>query len=457
MSLAQLWAALRAARWSIAAMMLVATAIAAWQVLQIPKQYTAKARVMLGINNTDPTQYSALKSRTEDAYIGTQMRLVNDDAVTRAVVRKLGWADDTQVVAAWQGATGGVGDITAWLAQQIGQATYPRQLEDSSIIEIYYSSSSLAAAKEIASQLRSAFIEQSLQLRVDGAKRAAAWNKTQATKALATLHTAEAARTAFVTTNKIAVDRPTGGLDYAAQATTMAAATAEPDKRATVAAMAVEPAALAILRRRLDTLDAELAVLSLRGEANPATTSMTAQRDETARQLARERAVAQAGTNTTPDQIGLVRHQRDADYLAARLNLLERAPLYDRLAAIDRDIALKSERYNAAAARIAGFEAIAAAPSGMKIIGDVIGDPEPSFPNVPATLIIAAGASGALAAAIAIVGVLVRRQVGGVEDLQFFAGVPVLAVISNERKRRARGAPWFRWLAGKRIRPVHAT
>ncbi len=441
MSLAQLWATLRAAWPRIALMVLVAAAIAFALASALPKQYSAKARVMLNIDNTDPNQYSQLRRGMAEGYIATEMRLVADDAVTRDVVRRLGWPDNPQVIGEWQAQTDGVGDVTAWAATQLARNIAVRELEDSSILEIYYSSSSLDAAKQIVAVIRSAYIDQSQVLRAAAARRASAWNRTQATRALAVVHAAEAARAKFVTANQIAIDTPHGGLDYQAQATAMtqSATTIKPP-----AAAAAGDATTYRLTRQLDTLDGEIAVLRLRGESNPATVALVAQRDSVAQQLAREKAVSQSGPSATANQIGLVRAQRDADYLQARLHLLDRAPLYDELARLDRDIALKVRRYNAAAARVADFDQIAAAPSGLRVVGDIIADDEASFPNIPVMTALAAGASLAFGIAIALLAELGRRQVRGVEDLTFFAGVPVLAVIAADAPRG-----WWRSIAGR--------
>jgi uncharacterized protein involved in exopolysaccharide biosynthesis len=459
MSLNQFWATVRAAWLKIVLMVVVATSITFALALQQPKQYTAKARVMLNIDNPEPTQFSALKRGMAAAYIGSEMRLVADAAVMRNVVAKLGWPDNPQVQTAWEAETGGVGDITAWAASRIAQAVSVDQLEDSSILEINYTADSREAAMAIVALIRTAYIEESQKLRADAARRAAAWNRTQSARALATLQAAEAARAAFVTTNAIAVDTPAGGLDYQAQLAALN--NVSNHLAATVnAAEAINPTADR-LSRKLNALDAEIAVLRLRGEANPVTVALEAERTTVAQELARENAVTPGG-DATEDQIGLVRAQRDNEYLASRLHLLDRSPLYDKLAMMDRDIALKTSRYNAASARVANFDAVAAAPSGMVVIGDVIASDDPSYPDIPLLTAVAAGASLALAVAFALLADLVKHQVRGVEDLRV-AGAPVLAVIVDDPPRprwralamvSATLAPWRRWRNRKASSPM---
>ncbi len=436
MSLAQLLAALRAGWLRIALMVLVAGGVAYVLANSQPRQYTAKARVMLNIDNPDPTQYSVLQRGTEQGYINSELHLVTEDAVVRDVVTKLGWPSDPQVIAAWQANTGGVGDVTAWSANAIKQAIGVQPLEDSSIIEIYYTSTSVDAAKTIVGLIRNAYIAESGRLRAEAANRAAAWNRTQAQRALAELRAAEAARAAFVVANRIPLDTPQGGLDYQEHMTAMMAAAAKDPQ----AAITPDTATAATLKRQLDAIDADLAVMRLRGDANPATVALEAQRATVAAQYARESAAAQAGASAPTALIGLVRQQRDAEYLKTRLNLLARAPLYDRLASIDRDIALKTQHYQQIAAHVVAFEGVAAAPSGLRVIGDVIASNDPTYPNIPLAVALAAGTSFLFGTALVLIGELRHRQVRVPEDLLASTDAPLLAVIAPAPRRRRRFA-----------------
>ena len=439
MSLAQVMATLRAAWLQIAMMVIVAAGLAAFLAEQEPKQYTAKARVMLNLQNTDPSRYSVAKKGIAAGYIGTEMRLMTDDAVTRQVVTALGWPDNPQVIAAWQSSTGGVGDVTTWAAHRIGANIGPRQLEDSSIIEINYSSSTYEAAKEIVAMIRGAYIDQSQRLRVEAARRASAWNRTEAANALKIVQAAEAERAAFVTANGIAVDSPEGGLEYQAQVYSLRATLAT-DDASTNARARINPSADR-LAQRLDALDRQIAVLRLRGDQNPATVMLQAARTATMQDLAREKAVAAGGAGVTGGTIGLVRAQRDAEYLKARLSVIERAPLYDRLATLNRDVKLKTARYQAATERVANFDSVAGTPSGVRVVGDVIASPDPSYPIIPLIVGVAAGTSFALAITLALIAELTRQQVRGVDDLTATVPAPVLAVIADAPADRR----WSRW------------
>lgn len=437
MNLTQLFAIIRASLWSIVMMAIVGAGVA-WAIASsLPKEYSAKARVMLNIGNPDPNQLSLLQSKTEDAYVNTQMRLVTEEAVTRDAVEKLGWPSDPQVVAAWQASTGGSGDPETWVAHILAANIGVNRLEDSSIVEIHYSAPSVDIAKQIVGVIRTAYIDNSQKLRSTAARRASAWNQTEAATALAALRRVQAERVKFVAAYQIAIDSSTGNLERLELSALRNESidVSQPNTPAPISP------AMATLRSRLDALDAEIAVLKQRGDNNPATLSAVVQRDQIAAQLARETSFNQAGSGATEAQLEAHRAFRNNEYIAARMRVLSRAPLYDTLAQLDREIALRTALYQSAIARVTNFDTIAAAPSGMNVIGDVIAEDDPIYPNIPLAVGLAAATSLGLGIAMALLGEMHRRMVRGADDLRFYAQAPVLAVIAGVVPRRRR----LRW------------
>ncbi len=445
MSLAQLWAIFRAAWLSIAAMVIVASVTAYYVASSLPKEYSAKARVMLNIGNSDPNQYSALGAKTEDSYLATQIRLVNDEAVLRDVVTKLGWPTDPAVISAWEQSTGGNGDITTWAAGRLEANVAARQFEDSSIIEIYYTADTVDSAKAIVSLVRSAYIDNDLRLRVEAARKASSWNRTVAAQALVALRKAGADRAAFVKANDIPIDSSNGNLE-------MRELTSLRTLSIPTEGNLIDPVITSLMNQaktRIAELDTQIAVMGAdRGASDPTMQTAMALRDVYRAQLARETEFANAGANATDAQTAATRVIRDNAYLEARMRILDRSPVYDKLAAIDRDLALREKLYINAAQRVLDFDAVAAAPSGLSVIGDVIADENMVYPNIPLMVGLAAGISLGLGLTIALMSEMLRRMVRGADDLEFYSGVPVMAVIASAPRRIG----WFGRLG--RLRPA---
>lgn len=433
MNFSQLLGIIRAAWTSILAMTVVAALVAYALSSSLPKAYTAKARVMLNVGNSDPTQFSEVGRYGAASYIGTQIRLVGNEAVMRDVVTRLGWPSDPAVINAWEASTGGQGDVTKWAAARLAGNVQARPFEDSAIVEIYYTAESVDAAKTIVGLIRTAYIANDLRLRVEAAQRASAWNRTVAAKALIKLHEAEAERIAFMRANQIEIDRSDESLEM--KELSMLRLSSIPTTPTSLGP--VGSAAMSRLKSRLDSLDTQIAVFSEgRGPNDPVTLNLTALRDQVRDQLAAETAFARAGTAASDSQIVANRELRDREYLEARLRVVDRAPVYDKLAMLDREIALRTRLYTDAEQRVKEFDSIAAAPSGLIVMGDVIADDDMVFPNVPLSVGLAAALGLALGIGMALLGEMLRRMVRGPEDLHFYSGVPVMAVIASNAPRK---------------------
>lgn len=432
-SLSQLLAILRAQIWSIVLMTLVSAGVAYGFARSLPKEYTAKARVLLDIGNSDPLQYSVVAPKTELDYIGTQMRLVGDIAVGRDVVEKLGWATDPAVIASWQAETDGSGDVTTWAARRILGNMYVRPFAESAILEIYYRAGSVDTAKQVAGLLRTAFIDNSQRIRAVAAQRASVWNRTQAAKNLAELNRAEAERVKFIQANNLALNGK--GDTEVRELRQLSLRSARAGSQTTAAPQ--DTRMMGKLRVSLSQLDADIAYLLANGPNSPATLAALARREEIRGQLARETAFVGAGSNATAAAVAENARLVTEDYLRTRLALLDRAPLYDKLAQYDREIKLRTSLYLTAASRTKTLDMIAAIPPGVRVVGDVIADDTPSFPNVELVTSLAAALGLGLGVASALFGEMIARRIRGAEDLSFYSRVPVLAVIRGSRPRFA--------------------
>ena len=254
-------------------------------------------------------------------------------------------------MAAWQAATGGTGDITLWVGHRLAGNISARPFEGISIVEIYYTAQSVDIAKAIVAEVRTAYVDNSLRLRAEAARKASAWNRTEAAQALSRFQRTEAERVAFLKANSIPIDSSNGNLEMRelTRARIDTGPTDDSPKRP------VTTSTMQFVERRIAAIDAQIAVTSQeRGPNDPSTVMMNVIRDELKAQLARETAFVQAGENATEAQIAANRAQRANQYLAARLRVLDRAQLFDWLAAIDRELTLQTRLYEQAAAG-AGF------------------------------------------------------------------------------------------------------
>lgn len=137
--------------------------------LYLPKQYTASATVMADVR-PDPVSPFPLAGAAANTYLATQVDIIESDNVAQRVVRTLKLADSAQMRERWMEDTKGQGDLTAWAATLIGKGLTVKPSRESNVIEIIYEGNSPAFAALLANAYARAYIESTVQIKVDPAR-----------------------------------------------------------------------------------------------------------------------------------------------------------------------------------------------------------------------------------------------------------------------------------------------
>lgn len=160
--------AVLAARWYWALAVLVlcvaATAIVSKTML---KRYTAWASVMLDARSPDQVAGGSPNSSLPGGYMATQMELIASERVGRAVIRALDLGKDAQLQKAWQKAGDGNGDFEAWLSEAMQKGLSVKPAPVSNVVTVAYTSEDGAKAAAIANAYVKAYIDISLELRME--------------------------------------------------------------------------------------------------------------------------------------------------------------------------------------------------------------------------------------------------------------------------------------------------
>jgi chain length determinant protein EpsF len=170
MRLAEIFVLLRA-RWRLAAAVWLAVValVAAVTFLKEPK-YTASASVVLDVKSPDPIAGAILPGMTTNSYMGTQLGVLRSERVALRVVKALGWDQDERRRQVWQNVSDGQGDFNAWLAGALLRDLDAAPTRESNVITISYTSPDPALAAQVANLWVQAYIDTTLELRVDPAK-----------------------------------------------------------------------------------------------------------------------------------------------------------------------------------------------------------------------------------------------------------------------------------------------
>ena len=195
MNLAHFLAVLRA-RW-LAAVIVFAVVLtsAILYLVFATRVYTATASLLIDVK-PDPVS-SMLYGGATPSQINTQIEILRSDRVALRVAQNLKLADLADMRAAWASAKSGL-TIQEWLSEFVQNGLDPRVVSPgSNVINIGYRSADPRFAATIANAYVQAYLETSIELRVDPAKQYSGFFTDQQKDARSALETAQNKLSAF--------------------------------------------------------------------------------------------------------------------------------------------------------------------------------------------------------------------------------------------------------------------
>lgn len=152
--------------WALAVLLICVAATAAISTTML-KRYTASASVMLDARSPDQIAGGTPNSTLPGGYMGTQMDLIASERVGRTAIRALGLNNDPKLREAWQKAGSGEGDFEAWLSEAMQKNLSVRPALASNMLTVAYTADDGAKAAAIANAYVKAYIDTSLELRME--------------------------------------------------------------------------------------------------------------------------------------------------------------------------------------------------------------------------------------------------------------------------------------------------
>jgi chain length determinant protein EpsF len=143
--------------------------------LLLPAQYKASTAVLVDVKSPDPVVGVVLPALAMPGYMATQVDIINSDRVARKVVRLLRLDQVQQLKADWLEATEGKGSIEVWLAELLQRRLDVRPSRESNVISIGYKAPDPALAAAVANAFAQAYIETTIELKVEPARQYAGW------------------------------------------------------------------------------------------------------------------------------------------------------------------------------------------------------------------------------------------------------------------------------------------
>jgi len=178
MSLAQLMRTLWARKTLFITVCAITLFIALAASLLLPKKYEAEAAVVVDINGNDPlseNNNNGSQAQLQPAFLATQMDVIASHSVALKVVDKLKLSEDPAMQEAFNTATDGQGSLRDWVADLLLNKLRVRSSHNGNVIFIQYTSKHAKRAADIVDAFADSYIQTSLELKIDPARRSAGW------------------------------------------------------------------------------------------------------------------------------------------------------------------------------------------------------------------------------------------------------------------------------------------
>ena len=173
MNFHQFLLALKGRIWVFLAILGATVAAAIAVTLLLPKTYEATVSVLVDNRDEQSLNQQLMPARQQLGYMQTQVDIIQSQRVAKQVVHELGLAEGDNVHAAWVKA-GSPGTIEDWVAQGV-LTKLKVEVSQSSVIGIMYSASNSKYAAAVANAFAKAYMDTTLNLRVEPTRQAAAW------------------------------------------------------------------------------------------------------------------------------------------------------------------------------------------------------------------------------------------------------------------------------------------
>jgi chain length determinant protein EpsF len=452
MNMRQVLLILRLRWWVVVGTLLGATALALAVSLLLPKQYTAETSLLLDIK-TDPLVATLAPNFATPSYIATQSEILQSERVSTRVVKMLGLAQNAKAVEQWREETEGRIPLETYFGALLLKGLKVEPGRGSSLMTISFTGSDPKFAAAGANTFARAYLDTSVELRVDPAREYAKFFDDRQKQLRTELENAQERLSAFQQKKGIVVSNER--MDQEVSRLTsleLALANAQTEQAETssrrdnsgseTSADVVNSAAVQSLKSELARAQTQLTEVSSRfGSRHPQRIEAEARVAELRQQLAAEMRRVSGGTSS----INRIAAQKIAELRnlveAQKKAVLSLRSQRDEAAVLLRDVDTAQRAYDAVAQRRTQLANEAQAEqTPARVLSPATEPLKPSKPNiVKNTLVgIILGLLGGIGLAFLLEHL--DRRVRSADDLVAYGDVPVLGVMSNTAAR-SRFAP----------------
>lgn len=422
----------------------------------LPKSYESSATVMVDAR-PDPVSVMGYSSLPPAAYLATQVDIIKSPAVARRVVQAMRLNESADLRSKWETDAKGRGDYIAWVADVIGKGLKVRPSRESNVIEIVYEGADPRFSAALANAFAKAYIESTVQLRVDPARRYADFFEERAKLArdkleAAQIRLAQAQTEKGIVVTEERLDVETARLsELSSQITALRMLKAETGSRSSVAnanpdrvAEVLNNPVIAAIKTEMTGTEARLEQLTARlGDAHPQVIEIRANIESLKQRLRSETSKVTASVSLSNNVSSAREAQAVADYEAQRLRVLKMKEERSSLQVLEREVESAQRIFESIQLRLSQTNLEGSAnQSSISLLSPATEPISHSSPKLFLNTLVAMTIGTFLGIMSALGVELLDRKVRGPFDLVQALNLPVIGVMPTPEGRR----PFLGWL-----------
>ncbi len=461
------------ARWALAlALFALTLGSAVGLSLVLPSKYTATAQVLVDMKSPDPVLGLLMPGQLTPGFMATQIDIITSQRVALDVVDALKIAENPQAIAQWREATDGQGSIRHYFSDLLLKGLDVKPSRESTVLAIAYTGRDPAFSTIVANAFAQAYVDLSVQLKVEPARQTRGFFDTQTQALRDRLEAAQNRLTAYqrdkgiVSADERLDVENTRLAELSTQLVTLQALAGEASRRQALAKDAASRGASEDVPEVLSSplvqsLKSELARVDGRfeqqsavlGPQHPDILKLKEERASIARKIERETAAITGSLGNAYK----IQSQREGDLKVAldrqRAKVLEIKQVRDELTVLQRDVESAQRAFDAVSQRLSQTSLESQSNQSNVVVLTPAAEPrKPSSPLLVLNSAVGAflgtllGIGGAMAAELR------NRRVRGAQDLELASGVRPMGTLRDAfggkrrgiaRRRNARLA-WFK-------------
>lgn len=428
MSLHQLFSILRARRAAAGLILLLTLALALAWVLVRPDTYKAVAPVLVDVR-MDPVGGTALQGMVAPNYMATQIDIVKSDRVAERMLQLL--PADQDPVKRWKEESLRKKAPQAWLAHKIQGYLEVKPARESNIINVAWVGRTPAEAALVANAFAQAYLDVSLEIKTNPAKRYAEWFDDQVKASRERLEQQQDKLSAFQQESGIVSADANGDFETARLTELSQQLSAMQSRpRTSVADVSSNPV-VATLRADVARAEAKVSEASATmGSAHPMMQRLQAELGSLRSRLSSESGHA-AGSAESAARAGKAREQEIQKAIETqRAKVLALTKQRGQLSVLQRDVDTAQKAFEAvsAAAAQSRLQSLANQTNMVRISSAMVPTEKAGLTGAQ-TMMVAFVGGILLALAGALLLELGNRRVRNVDDLALVTRLPILATV----------------------------